>query len=109
MYESFPKVDLVACVICHQSHRYITSYGTIRSSGDCLDWKYRRSTALGAIIIDMMDVTWLNCNANANANVNDSSRVRDNVNANGTSTTTSTTPTPTLRPQKSNGTANRRN
>ena len=75
MYESFLEVDLVARVICHQSHRHITSYGTIRSSGDCLDWKYRRSTALGAIIIDRMDVTWLNCNANANANVNGSSRL----------------------------------
>ena len=77
MYESFLEVDLVARVICDQSHRYITSYGTIRSSGDCLDWKYRRSTALGAIIIDRMDVTWLNCNANANgnANVNGSSRL----------------------------------
>ena len=75
MYESFLEVDLVARVICHQSHRYITSYGTIRSSSDCLDWKYRRSTALGAIIIDRMDVTWLNCNANANANVNGSSRL----------------------------------
>ena len=103
MYESFPEVDFVARVICHQSQRYITSYGTIRSSGDCLDWKYRRSTALGAIIIDRMDVTWLNCNANANANVNDSPRVRDNANG------TSTAPTHTLRPQKSNGTANRRN
>ena len=75
MYESFLEVDLVARVICRQSHRYITSYGTIRSSGDCLDWKYRRSTALGAIIIDRMDVTWLNSNANANANVNGSSRL----------------------------------
>ena len=43
----------------------------------------RRSTALGAIIIDRVDMTWLNCNANANAN--------DSSPGDTTSTTLSTT------------------